>query len=189
VLVLHGCHVVSVNIGAVRQVLWNNRGITTGIFKEPVGGRVRIRKPGVEGDTQADLSVHGELEKAVYGYPSEHYEYWKTELRTSSLPRGMFGENLTTHGLLEESVHIGDVFRVGSANLLVTGPRFPCYKLGIKFGTMEMVSRFQASGRSGFYFSVLKEGEVEAGDRIELIHSEMANPRISEAFMSQAGES
>jgi MOSC domain-containing protein YiiM len=180
---------VSVNVGKVREVRWNNHDVTTGIFKEPVAGRVKVRRLGLDGDKQADLTVHGGPLKAVYGYPSEHYARWKVELSRESLPWGMFGENLTTGRLLEDTVRVGDEFRVGSAVLVVTQPRFPCYKLGIKFGAMEMVSRFQASGRSGFYFSVLKEGLVGAGDRIELIRSESSQPTISEVFSSEAEES
>jgi MOSC domain-containing protein YiiM len=162
--------------------------VTTGIFKQPVTGRVRVGRLGLDGDKQADLTVHGGPQKAVYAYPSEHYEFWKAELNRSSLPWGMFGENLTTQGLLEDAVHVGDEFRSGSAMLVVTQPRLPCYKLGIKFGAMEMVSRFQASGRSGFYLSVLKEVEVGAGDQIELIRSETLQPTIAEVFKSEAGE-
>lgn len=161
--------------------------MTTGIFKEPVAGRVTVRRLGLDGDKQADLRVHGGPEKAVYAYPSEHYEYWKTELGRQ-LSWGMFGENLTTQGLREDQVHLEDEFRIGSATLVVTQPRFPCYKLGIKFGTMEMVSRFQATGRSGFYLSVRKEGELQAGDQIELIRRNITSPTILEVFASERTE-
>ena len=180
--------VVSVNIGLPREVLWNGHAVTTAIFKEPVAGRITIRRLGLDGDKQADLSVHGGAEKAVYAYPAEHYDYWKTELSRASLPWGMFGENLTTLGLLEDAVHLEDEFRIGKATLVVTQPRFPCYKLGIKFGTMQMVKQFQASGRSGFYLSVFEEGEIGAGDKIELIRRDTSHPTVSEIFMSEPAE-
>ena len=174
--------VVSVNVGVPRDVVWNGHSVSTGIFKEPVAGRVRVRPLGLEGDRQADPTVHGGPEKAVYTYPSEHYESWKKELGLTQMTWGTFGENLTTQGLLEDTTRLGDEYRVGSASVVVTRPRFPCYKLGIKFGTMEMVNRFQASGRSGFYLSVKQEGDVGAGDGIELISSDKSKTTISEAF-------
>jgi MOSC domain-containing protein YiiM len=139
---------------------------------------------GLQGDAQADLTVHGGKEKAVYAYPSEHYEYWKNQLQVD-LSLGMFGENLTTQGLLEISVHTGDCFQVGSAELIVTQPRFPCYKLGMKFDSMEMVKRFQLSGRSGFYLAVLKEGEIAAGDQIREITPNTNASTIAEIFKSE----
>ena len=174
--------VVSVNVGLIRDVVWNDRSLSTGIFKEPVAGRVRVHTLGLEGDQQADLIAHGGPKKAVYAYPSEHYEFWKKELGRTSMMWGMFGENLTTQGLLEDATRLGDEYRVGSATVVVTAPRFPCYKLGNKFGTMEMVNRFEATGRSGFYLSVKQEGDVGVGDRIELISSDTSKPRISEVF-------
>ncbi|MBV8318740.1 MAG: MOSC domain-containing protein [Planctomycetaceae bacterium] len=123
----------------------------------------------LEGDQQSDLSVHGGVAKAVYAYPSEHYEYWRRELPQADLPWGVFGENLTTGGLLEEDVGIGDRLRVGSVEFVVTQPRMPCFKLGIRFGRPDILKRFLHSGRTGFYFAVVLEGEVGAGDSIELI--------------------
>lgn len=161
--------VVSLNVGLPLEVTWHGMQVSTGIFKEPVSGRVPLRKLNFDGDRQADLTVHGGEFKAVYGYPLEHYDYWRNELAGRDLPLGMFGENLTTEGLLEDSVHIGDRFSVGSAELTVTQPRMPCYKLGIKFQSDDMVKRFLASGRSGFYFAVSKEGEVAAGDEVKRI--------------------
>jgi MOSC domain-containing protein YiiM len=172
--------VVSVNVGLPRGVVWNGHSVSTGIFKEPVLGRVKVRTLGLEGDRQADLTVHGGPDKAVYAYPSEHYEFWKKELGQRSMTWGMFGENLTTQGLLEDTVRLGDEYRVGSATVVVTRPRFPCFKLGIKFGTIEMVNRFQSSGPSGFYLSVKQEGDLGVGDRIELISSDRSKSRISE---------
>lgn len=176
--------VVSVNVGLPRKVMWNGKEVLTGIFKEPVLGKVKVRKLGLEGDEQADLKVHGGPKKAIYAYPSEHYSHWRTVFPHQELPWGMFGENLTTEGLLEDAVRVSDEFRIGNVDVAVTQPRFPCYKLGIKFGTMEMVNRFQAAGWSGFYLAVLKEGEVSAGDQIELINRNVANPTIADTFSS-----
>lgn len=160
---------VSVNVGLPRDVLWHGRTVTTGIYKQPVDGRVPLRKLNLDGDRQADLSVHGGQDKAVYCYPIEHHEYWKKELPDRDLPAGIFGENFTTEGLLETAVFIGDRLAVGSAEVVVTQPRLPCYKLGVRFQADDMVKRFLASGRTGFYLAVTREGEVEAGDRIEMI--------------------
>lgn len=160
--------VISLNVGLPRTVTWHSMQVTTGIFKNPVEGRIALRKLNFDGDRQADLTVHGGEFKAVYGYPLEHYDYWRKELPGRELPMGMFGENLTTDGMDEDSVHIGDRFSLGSAELVVTQPRMPCYKLGLKFQSDEMVKRFLASGRSGFYFAVIREGSVAAGDEIKL---------------------
>ncbi len=160
---------ISVNVGLPRQVTWQGKTVTTGIFKEPINGPVMLRTLNLEGDRQGDLTVHGGAYKAVYAYPVEHYEYWRGELPDMELPWGMFGENFTVEGLLEEEVNIGDRFRMGAAEVVVTQPRLPCYKLGLKFGRPDMVKRFLASRRTGFYFAVLKEGQVEAGNAIELL--------------------
>jgi MOSC domain-containing protein YiiM len=173
-------HVVSVNVGMPKTVDWRGRKVTTAIFKEPVEGRVRIRRTGLAGDRQGDLSVHGGPKKAVYAYPSEHYPFWRRELERAELPWGSFGENLTTEGLQEDTVHIGDHLRVGSALLRVTQPRMPCYKLGIRFARDDMIQRFLANGRSGFYLAVLTEGDVAAGDRLEVAHAEEGLPTVSE---------
>ena len=159
---------LSVNVGQPRAVEWQGRMVETGIFKAPVAGPVALRALNLDGDRQADLSVHGGAHKAVYVYPSEHYAFWRAELPDMELPWGMFGENFSTAGLLED-VAIGDRFRIGSAEVLVSEPRVPCYKLGLKFGRADMVKRFLASGRTGFYLMVLKEGVVQAGDTIESI--------------------
>jgi MOSC domain-containing protein YiiM len=160
---------VSLNVGLPREVTWHGRSVKTGIFKEAVAGRVPLRRLNLDGDGQADLTVHGGEYKAVYCYPVEHYEYWKKELPGRELPMGMFGENFTTEGLLEQDVHLGDRFRVGSAEVVVTQPRLPCYKLGVRFGADDMVKRFLASGRTGFYLAVTREGEVGAGDEAAVI--------------------
>jgi MOSC domain-containing protein YiiM len=158
----------------------NGEPVSTGIFKEPVSDRVMLRTLNLDGDRQADLSVHGGPSKAVYVYPSEHYEYWKRELPEMELPWGMFGENFTTEGLHEAQLNIGDQFRIGSAVVMVTEPRMPCYKLGIRFGRTDIIKRFLASERTGFYLSVLREGEVGVGDQFELIENNKQSVRVSD---------
>ena len=159
--------IVSLNVGRPRLVVWQDRSVSTGIFKEPVEGRVMMRTLNLDGDRQADLTVHGGVTKAVYAYPFEHYAFWRSELPEMNLPWGMFGENLTVEGLEESSTNIGDKFRIGDAEVMVTEPRMPCYKLGVKFKRADIIRRFLVSRRTGFYFSVLKEGEVGARDEIE----------------------
>ncbi len=158
---------ISVNVGLPREVAWRRRKVRTSIWKTAVDGRVRVKRLNLDGDQQSDLSVHGGPEKAVYAYPSEHYEYWGRELPGTELPWGAFGENFTTQGLLEGEVRIGDRLRVGSAEFRVTQPRMPCYKLSVRFDQDDMVQRFLRSGRSGFYLAVLREGEVARGDSVE----------------------
>ena len=158
---------VSVNIGNPREVLRSGRIVQTGIFKEPVQGSVHLGKLNLAGDRQVDLSVHGGLSKAVYVYPAEHYEYWRRKLDGMELPWGAFGENFTVEGLKEETTRIGDRFRIGTAEVTVTEPRLPCYKLALKFGREDMIKLFLRSRRTGFYFAVEQEGEVGAGNSIE----------------------
>jgi MOSC domain-containing protein YiiM len=172
--------IISVNVGLPRLVLRDGEPVSTGIFKEPVTHRVMMRTLNLDGDRQSDLSVHGGPEKAVYVYPSEHYEFWKHELPDMDLPWGVFGENFTTTGLLETEVNIGDKFRIGMAEVMVTQPRMPCYKLGIRFGRADIIKRFLVSERTGFYLSVLKEGEVGAGDEIEPIERNGAGVKVVE---------
>lgn len=155
---------LSIQVGLPREVQWQRRTVSTGIFKEPVKGPVMMRTLNLDGDRQADLTVHGGTHKAVYVYPSEHYAFWG-----GGLPWGSFGENFTTEGLLEDRVHLGDRFRIGEAEVVVSQPRMPCFKLGIKFGDPAIVNRFLESRRSGFYLAVLREGWVEAGDSVELL--------------------
>jgi MOSC domain-containing protein YiiM len=171
---------ISLNVTLPRIVEYNGEPVATGIFKEPVQGPVMLRTLNLDGDRQADLSVHGGVSKAVYAYPSEHYELWKEELPDTGLPYGMFGENFTTEGLLEDAVNVGDRFSVGEAELMVTEPRMPCYKLGIKFGRPDIIKKFLQSRRTGFYFAVLKEGEVKAGDAIELLSRDANNIAVSD---------
>lgn len=172
--------IVSVNVSLPKAVAWQGRTIRTGIFKEPVSGRVRATRHGLAGDGQADQRVHGGRTKAVYAYPSEHYAYWRRELRDQDLPWGMFGENLTTEGLLETEVRVGDRFRVGTAILEVTQPRRPCVKLGIRFGREDIIPRFRQARRSGFYLAVVEEGELGAGDTIERFGPGRDTPTIDE---------
>jgi MOSC domain-containing protein YiiM len=172
--------IISVNVGLPRLVLRDGEPVSTGIFKEPVTHRVMMRRLNLDGDRQSDLSVHGGPEKAVYVYPSEHYEFWKRELPNMDLPWGVFGENFTTTGLLETEVNIGDKFRIGATEVMVTQPRMPCYKLGIRFGRADIIKRFLVSERTGFYLSVLKEGEVGAGDEIELLERNAAGVKVVE---------
>jgi MOSC domain-containing protein YiiM len=172
--------IISVNIGLPREVDWKGKTVRTGIFKQPVSDRVMLRSLNLDGDGQADLTVHGGLEKAVYAYPFEHYGYWQSELPDTELTLGNFGENFTTTGLREEELNIGDRFRVGDVHLMVTQPRLPCYKLGIRFGRSDMVKRFLASRRTGFYFSVLQEGEVGTGDTLELVSRDENNITVAD---------
>jgi len=172
--------VISLNVGKPREILHEGRIIRTGIFKQPVEGRVRVTALNLAGDEQADLTVHGGPGKAVYLYPAEHYEFWRKELPEMSLPWGMFGENLTIEGLLEKDVNVGDRLCVGAAELRVTEPRLPCYKLNVKFRRDDMVKRFLKSRRTGFYCAVLREGEIGAGDSIEFLGREPSKITVAD---------
>ena len=172
--------VISVNVGLPRQISYENRQVVTSIFKEPVEGRVKVTTLNLNGDVQADLSVHGGADKAVYSYSEEHYKYWKEVYPTIAVPFGMFGENLTTQGLNEDMVNIGDQYQIGTARLVVTQPRMPCYKLGIKFGRMDILKKFVNSQRPGIYYKVLKEGELGVGDNIKLIYRDKNNVTIND---------
>ncbi|MCH8071910.1 MAG: MOSC domain-containing protein [Proteobacteria bacterium] len=171
---------LSISVGLPREVTWKGRTVSTSIFKEPVSGPVLLRRHNLEGDGQADLSVHGGPTKAVYAYPSEHYPFWRSEFPEMELQWGMFGENLTTEGLAEESVHIGDVFQLGTAQLVVTEPRMPCFKLTIRFERDDIVKRFLQSQRSGLYFGVMQEGTVQAGDRFELVSTDSQRLKVAD---------
>ncbi len=158
---------ISVSVGLPREVTWHGRVVQTSIWKNPVQGRVHVATLNLDGDRQSDLSVHGGVDKAVYVYPSEHYAFWKGELPGEDLGWGAFGENLTSEGLLEDQVQIGDRLRIGTAEFVVTQPRMPCFKLGIRFARPELVKRFLQSRETGFYLAVEREGEVAANDAIE----------------------
>jgi len=172
---------ISINVGRPRLVPSKGEVVSTGIYKNPVSGPVHVARLNLDGDRQADLTVHGGVNKAVYAYPVEHYEFWRERYPDFPWQWGAFGENLTTEGLLENSLHIGDQVAIGSVLLTVTQPRTPCFKLGIKFGTNRILKQFLESGRSGFYFSVAQEGDLEAGDDIRVIPSGADQITIAEA--------
>ena len=180
--------IVSLNVGLPRKVIFNGQVVTTGIFKEPIEGHVMLRRLNLDGDKQADLTVHGGIDKAVYAYPVEHYDYWRKELPSMNLPWGMFGENFTTEGLLEDEVNIGDTLKIGSAKLMVTQPRMPCYKLGVRFGRMDIIRRFMASGRPGIYFKVSKEGEVKTGNKVKIIRRDKNNVTVRDIVSMYVGD-
>ena len=183
--------VLSVNVGLPREVEWRNEPVTTAIHKAPVSGSVQVRQLNLDGDRQADLSVHGGPDKAVYAYPSEHYAYWRKELPGMALPWAAFGENLTVEGLSEADLRVGDALRIGSAEFIVTQPRLPCYKLNVRFQRPDMVKRFLRSGRTGFYLAVTKEGELAAGDEIQLIptdRSAITIPEVVTLYTSKNGD-
>ena len=170
----------SVNVAQPRNVTYNGRIVPTGIFKEPVEGRIWVRELGLDGDGHGDPTVHGGIDKAVYAYPIEHYKHWRRESGRDELPFGQFGENFTVEGLLEEEVHIGDVFQIGTARIEVTQPRVPCFKLGLKMGSSSFPKNFLVSERSGFYLRVLTEGTVCAGDPIKRIKIDPARLSVKE---------
>ena len=171
---------ISVNVGLPRQVTWNGKTVSTGIFKNPVDGPVALRPHNLVGDRQADLSVHGGPTKAVYVYPAEHYHYWRGELGRGDLGWGSFGENFTADGLDEDAIFIGDEFQVGSARVMVTEPRMPCFKLAIAFDQADMVKRFLQSQRMGFYFGVVEEGHVQAGDSLDRVFEHPERLRVTD---------
>ena len=164
--------ILSINVSLPEEIDFEGQKVTTGIFKEPIEGRIMLRTLNLDGDKQADLTVHGGPDKAVYAYPIEHYEFWRKVYPDMEMPNGMFGENFTIEGLMESEVSVGDAFEIGSSKVIATQPRMPCYKLGVKFGRMDVLKKFLASGRSGIYFKVLEEGEVGAGDSIVRIKND-----------------
>jgi MOSC domain-containing protein YiiM len=171
---------VSVNVSAPRPISYNGKTVMTGIFKEPVTGRVKLHTLGLAGDGQADQENHGGIYKAVYSYPVEHYDYWSRELGRNDFVFGQFGENLTIAGLTEEQVNVGDMFRVGTALLEVTQPRVPCFKLAHKMNLPDFPKRFTQSGRIGFYQRVLVAGEIGAGDTIERVKTDPRGVTVRE---------
>jgi MOSC domain-containing protein YiiM len=181
-------HIVSVNTGQPQEVHLRDRVVLTSIFKIPVEGRRAVRKHNIEGDRQSDLRVHGGPYKAVYAYPSEHYSYWREQLGGAELGWGAFGENLTLTALTEETIHIGDQYRVGSSVLEVTQPRMPCFKLNLRFQRSDMVRRFWQSGRSGIYFAVREEGELGTGDELDLLARERNSVSIADVVRLYKGE-
>ena len=179
-------HILSVNVGLPREVEWHGRIVRTSIWKSPVVGPVRVARLNLDGDAQSDLRVHGGPDKAVYAYPSEHYEAWRRELRLETLPWAAFGENLTTVGLDESGIAIGDRLRIGSAEFIVTQPRLPCYKLGIRFGRDDMIKRFMDSGRSGFYLAVTQEGVLTAGDPVEVLARDPHGVTVADVALTES---
>jgi MOSC domain-containing protein YiiM len=172
--------VLSVNVGLPREVEWRNEVVATAIHKAPVAGPVEVRRLNLVGDRQADLSVHGGPDKAVYVYTSEHYAFWRDELPAVALPWGAFGENLTVEGLSETELRVGDELRIGTAEFIVTQPRLPCYKLNVRFQRPDMVKRFLRSGRTGFYLAVLREGHIAAGDTVAVIPTDRSAIGVTE---------
>lgn len=180
--------IISVNVGLPREVVWRGTTVQTAIFKEPIGSMVAIRELNLAGDKQADLAVHGGSGKAVYAYPVEHYEYWRRQLPDVGLSWGAFGENLTTEGLGENTLCIGDLLRVGSATLRVTQPRMPCYKLQLRFNRDDMIRRFLVSGRSGFYFSVIEQGDVGARSEMEILKRDPDGVTVNDILRLYLGQ-
>lgn len=171
---------ISLNVARPRLVIYKGSTISTGIFKQPVSGPIPLRRLNFDGDRQADLNVHGGPYKAVYGYPCEHYQFWREQFPDMDLPWGMFGENLSTEQLFESELHIGDRLQLGSAILMVRQPRIPCFKLAAKFQRDDILERFLRSGRSGFYFSVEQEGTVAAEDSFHFLTREPQAISIAE---------
>ncbi len=173
-------HLISINVGLPQALSWKDQTATTSIVKKPVEGPVFVHTLHLEGDAQANLTVHGGVTKAVYGYPLEHYAYWESELNKEHLPPGSFGENLTIDGLKESDTQIGDRFQIGKVVLMATEPRQPCDKLAMRMQQEDMIERFLYSLRSGVYFSVLKEGMIQAGDEVKCIHKEQHGITVSD---------
>jgi len=171
---------ISVNVGLPREIAVDGKIVRTSIWKSPIQGRVHVSTLNLDGDQQSDLSVHGGVDKAVYLYPSEHYSYWRNQLPDAELPWGAFGENFTSQDILENQIRIGDRIRIGSADFMVTQPRMPCFKLGIRFNRRDMVKRFFESQRTGLYLSVIREGEVKNGDAIEFIEKQETGLTITD---------
>jgi MOSC domain-containing protein YiiM len=181
--------VLSVNVGKPQEHEWQNQRVRTAIFKSPVEGRVAVGKLNLAGDEQADLSVHGGLDKAVYAYPHEHYAYWQSQLPGYAFTMGNFGENLTLGGLSEEAIHIGDQLQIGSALFTVTQPRSPCYKLGVRFARADMTKRFYESRRFGFYMRVLREGGLEAGTDVTVVNQDANAISVGDVIRLFTGDS
>jgi MOSC domain-containing protein YiiM len=172
--------VISVNVGTPAEIgREGTRKILSAILKRSVRGPVTVRKLNLDGDRQADLSVHGGVDKVVYAYPSEHYGYWRKKFSDLKMEWGFFGENLTIAGLLEQGVHVGDQLEIGTSVFEVTQSRFPCFKLGIRLGDQAMISSFLESESTGFYLKILKEGQVEANDSIKRVHFNRSGETIT----------
>jgi|SRR5208283_2679077 len=181
--------VISVNVGKPQEREWKGSRVRTAIFKSPVEGPAAVGKLNLEGDEQGDLTVHGGLDKAVYAYPFEHYTYWQTQLPGYSLAPGNFGENLTTTGLSEGTIHIGDELQAGTALFTVTQPRAPCYKLGVRFNRENMTRLFYESRRFGFYLRVLREGTLQAGSSITVVSRDPNAVSVADVIRLFTGDS
>ena len=179
---------LSVNVGLPREIIANGRTVTTGIYKQPVAGRVFARPLNIDGDRQADLTVHGGIDKAVYAYPHEHYAHWERELGCGDFIPGQFGENLTTSGLLEDDVRIGDIFAIGGARFEVSQPRVPCFKLALRMEMPQFPKLFLKSQRTGFYLRVAQEGEIGAGDAVSRVTTDPQQMTVREVFDVAYGE-
>ena len=172
--------VLSVNVGSLQKMIRNGKKIQTGIFKKSTEGPINVKQLGLEGDQQANKKLHGGIDKAICVYPSEYYNLWKEELGKPDLSFGDFGENLTTVGLLEDDIYVGDRLRIGSVEVVVTQPREPCITLNVRLGRKDVSALIRKSGRSGFYFSVEKEGIIKNGDSIENISKEENRVSVSD---------
>jgi MOSC domain-containing protein YiiM len=181
--------VISVNVGKPQEYEWRGLRVQTAIFKSPVEGPVAVGKLDLEGDKQADLTVHGGADKAVYVHPHEHYSYWQSQLRGYSLTLGNFGENLTSEGLSEETIHVGDQLQIGTALFTVTQPRSPCYKLGVRFGREDMTRRFYESRRFGFYLRVLREGVLQVGEEVTVVKPDPNAVSVADVIRLFSGDS
>ena len=172
--------VLSVHVGSLQEMLRNGKKIQTGIFKQPTEGPIEVKQLGLEGDQQANKKLHGGIYKAICVYPSEHYDLWKEELGKPDLSFGDFGENLTTVGLMEGDICLGDRLRIGSVEIVVTQPREPCITLNARLDTKDLSARIRKSGRSGFYFSVEREGTIKNGDSIEYLNRDENRVSVSD---------
>jgi MOSC domain-containing protein YiiM len=171
---------ISLNIGKPQLKTWNGKEILTSIFKYPVNDMRKVSFTNIDGDEQSDLRVHGGINKAVYSYDLSHYEHWKTILPRHDWQHGMFGENLTTEGLPDDEVRIGNIYQIGTAKLQVVQPRFPCIKINIRFNLPDMIERFAEAKRSGIYFKVVEEGALQMNDEIKLVEESPFNVTVSE---------
>ncbi len=177
-------HITSVQVGRAKEVLWEGKMVSTSIYKTPVDNVVQVKKNNLEGDEQADLKVHGGLNKAIYAYPAEHYPWWQFELYLEEVPWGIFGENLTIVGWKESEVNIGDIFKAGNALLMAVQPRFPCFKLGIRFNNKEVVRKFWEAQKPGIYFKVVREGELKKGDDFVRVQESTSQESILDAYLA-----
>jgi MOSC domain-containing protein YiiM len=174
--------IVSTNIGAAKTIVWQNKEVTTGIFKAPVEQALLLESSDVKEDVVVDRESHGGLDKAVYLFSADRYEYWKEKYPNLEWNYGMFGENLTVKNCNEEEIFIGSTYQVGTAIVQVAQPRQPCYKLGVRFKTQRILKQFINQPYSGIYFRVLKNGTVKVGDTFKLIKSVENGITVAQVF-------